>query len=414
MDKIIPLVQFTFDENDPQAGMKAISLVDKPAIESNFEYFNNAKPKSQYFAIAGYEGVVQGLALIPDKPILRYDMEGQPYFGYFTADTIKKLRNSFQKQLMSNNISIDHNGQPIAGYLMESFIIDSPERLADVQSKGIKEATLGSWYVQYKIDDPQVFQKVVDGELKGFSIEAFLQTFLKVNNNSSKIEKTMNKLIERFQSLLDEMKNSTELAAAPSGSSAPAAPSAPAASAPASGDSKSTSAKVVPSGEQVAYTTVGQPVYIIAADGSSKLAPAGSYDLDSGLEIEVDANGNLVEVADPNSPADIAEDSTEPASVDAPAGNMPPMMPMAQYEAEVAKFNAEKVKTEAEKAELNKQIVALKAEVEKLKKAPLAEPVVNPQPETKKFSKEELGKLTNLQRIALQRGIELPKKFAVK
>jgi hypothetical protein len=53
-------------------------------------------------------------------------------------------------------------------------------------------------------------------------------------------------------------------------------------------------------------------------------------------------------------------------------------------------------------------------EIEVLKKAPLADPIVNPQPEKKNFSKDEIAKLSTVERIALQNGIELPKMFSKK
>ena len=54
-------------------GMKAISIVDKPAIESEYIAFNKAEKKQMYFKVDDKKYIVAGLALIPDKLIYRVD-----------------------------------------------------------------------------------------------------------------------------------------------------------------------------------------------------------------------------------------------------------------------------------------------------------------------------------------------------
>ncbi len=193
MNKILRRVKFEIDPNEPISGVKAISLVDEPAIMSNFEYFNKAKKidKFQKFIVDGkeFEGVTHGLVLKPDIDILRYDALGEPYYGYFTAETIKSIRDKYHREMMTNQFNTDHNGDNmIDAYLIESFIIDSEERLADVKKKGIEDATMGSWYVQAKIDDAEAFQRVVNGELNGFSVEVYLDKILEKNNYKKDIK----------------------------------------------------------------------------------------------------------------------------------------------------------------------------------------------------------------------------------
>ncbi len=395
MDNIIPLIQFTFDENNPNAGMIGISLVDKPAIESQFQYFNRSTPiKSlEYFAVEGYEGVVQGLALKPDMPILRYDMNNQPYFGYFTKETVKKLRDSFQKNLRTNNVSVDHNGKSVDGYLMESFIIDSESRLADVKSRGIEDATMGSWFVQYKIEDKEVFDRVIKGELQGFSIEGFLQTFLSVTTNNNFNKSNTNKMkqfIEKFQALLDEMKSDKV--------------------------EKFEVAKIYDGVDSIEWSEIGQPVNIILPDGSKKLAGEGAYITDNEKEIVVDAAGNLVEIRSVEK--EIEDDNADGVNQPEPAVDSSTDEEMKkvveEYETKVSQFSVQVKELETTNQNLKSQIVNLEKEIETLKKAPLADPIVNPAPVKVALSKAELAKLTPMQKIAYQKGIELPKKFAVK
>jgi hypothetical protein len=60
----------------------AISLVESPAIESDFIYFD--KEAVQFAAVDTEQQMLIGPILIPDKNILRVDGEGQPYHVFFT------------------------------------------------------------------------------------------------------------------------------------------------------------------------------------------------------------------------------------------------------------------------------------------------------------------------------------------
>lgn len=167
-------VKFEIDPEDKGTGVKAISLVDEPAIESNFIAFSKEKPQYVELKLEGYKQVVAGLALIPDKDIIRLSGE-EKYIAFFTRDSIERIRDKFHKEQMTSNVNVDHSQDDfINAYLIESFIIDSPERLADVTAKGIKDAVLGAWFVAYKIEDEKVFKEVLDGKLRGFSVEIFV------------------------------------------------------------------------------------------------------------------------------------------------------------------------------------------------------------------------------------------------
>ena len=74
----------------------AISLVEEPAIESNFVFFE--KEKVQFAALNDEKRLVMGAILIPDKKILRVDGAGKPYHVFFKPETIKKLSEMYLKK----------------------------------------------------------------------------------------------------------------------------------------------------------------------------------------------------------------------------------------------------------------------------------------------------------------------------
>lgn len=195
-------IKFDIDENDKLSGVKTISLVDDPAIKSDFIAFST-EPQMVELKGEGFKHVVAGLALIPDKDIYRTTEDGEPYVAYFTTDSIERIRNKFHKEMMTSRVNTDHNQQNyVDAFLIESFIIDSPERLADVNSKGINGAAMGSWFVAYKIVDEQTFNRVLKGELRGFSVEIFVKKMLSKNEGKQPVIKENKKQREAKLRLL--------------------------------------------------------------------------------------------------------------------------------------------------------------------------------------------------------------------
>lgn len=173
-------IKYEIDPKDNKTGVKVMSLVDEPAMKSEFIAMSEEKEQYVELKVEGYKQVVAGLALIPDKDFLRTDADGEPYVAYFTKEAIEDIRNKFHKEQMTSNVNVDHSQISfIDAYLIESFIIDSPERLADVTSKGIKDPVIGAWFVAYKIEDDNTFKMVLDGKLKGFSVEIFIKKTFK-------------------------------------------------------------------------------------------------------------------------------------------------------------------------------------------------------------------------------------------
>ena len=216
----LPVYEFVIDETREDSGVKAISLVSSPAIDSEFIAFNKDQKKPQYIFLEKdekeYKGIVAGLSLIPNKLIYRVDGDGNEYYGYFSKDTVEKIRNKYHKELMTSNVNLEHDeNQYISAYLIESYLLDTEDRVNEVKNKGIADAEDGAWYTALKIDDKEVFQKVLDGDYQGFSVEAFLNKELKSlalsNNNNNilklkKMKKTfVEKLREQFAKMLDKL-----------------------------------------------------------------------------------------------------------------------------------------------------------------------------------------------------------------
>lgn len=271
----IPTYEFKIDDSQ-EAGVKAISLVDDPAMQSMFVAFENDKPKPKYFKSEEYEQVVFGVALQPDFPIYRVDNDGYEYYGVFSKQTIKQIVHKFHRELQSNKMNIMHSDWAyIDAYMFSDYIVDSELQLQDLKNKGITDAKIGSWIVAYKIEDPKAFKLVLEGKLKGFSIEAYLDAILVpfknklVDNKLKKEMKKINKsLKEKILSIFAELEKFERM--------------------------------LVPElAFEIEWSEVGQPVnkVIVDENGNETLQPLGQgeFTTDAGIVV-VDEQSNLVEV----------------------------------------------------------------------------------------------------------------------
>ena len=146
----------------------AISLVEEPAIESNFVFFE--KEKVQFAALSDDKRLVMGPILIPDKKILRVDGQGQPYHVFFKPETIKKLSEMYLKKKYVSNSTLEHDKKINGVTLVESWIKESLTK--DKSSLYGLNTPVGSWMGTFKIDNDEIWNDYVKtGEVKGFSIE---------------------------------------------------------------------------------------------------------------------------------------------------------------------------------------------------------------------------------------------------
>jgi hypothetical protein len=146
----------------------AISLVEEPAIESNFIFFD--KEKVQFAALSDDKRLVMGPILIPDKKILRVDGEGKPYHVFFKPETIKKLSEMYLKKKYTDSATLEHDKKINGVTLVESWIKESVTK--DKSALYNLNVPVGTWMGTFKIDNDEIWNDYVkNGEVKGFSIE---------------------------------------------------------------------------------------------------------------------------------------------------------------------------------------------------------------------------------------------------
>lgn len=163
------LYEMFIDEDNVKLGIEAVSVVENPAIESNFITLKQTK----YIELATIDKekrLLIGAALIPEKPILRVD-EDKEYYIYFSKETIRLASELFAKNKFHDKATLEH-AKPIEGMtVVESWIVEDKEK--DKSAIYGLDVPVGTWVISMKAENDEVYQKAKNGEIKGFSIEGY-------------------------------------------------------------------------------------------------------------------------------------------------------------------------------------------------------------------------------------------------
>jgi len=158
-------------EDFSQQGIFTISIVDKPAIQSNFIYLSEQEEKKNHgvFMFNEYRKEVVGAFLIPDKLIRRYNDEFGEYYIRFSKETIEELVYKFSKDGIFNMFNIEHSEGVDDIYLTELWIKESDQDKSAYI--GFSDLPVGTAFLKAKIDNDMVWEDIKGGKLNGFSIE---------------------------------------------------------------------------------------------------------------------------------------------------------------------------------------------------------------------------------------------------
>lgn len=176
----------------------AISMVEAPAMESDFVALaEQAEDKVQAFLESDERHMVYGAALIPDKEIYRNNGE-QEYYISFTKESIEKMSQEFMKQFRQNEVTLDHEEMANDITITESWLVEDPYK-DKANALGI-DVPKGSWMVGMKVNEIDTWERVKNGELKGFSVESMisLEDFSKQNNTNMTDNEMLSKIKEMF------------------------------------------------------------------------------------------------------------------------------------------------------------------------------------------------------------------------
>ena len=200
---MIPVFEARIEADD--SGIYKVSLVDFPAVESDFVYFDK-QAKMLKLAITNEEQrLVTGVIMRADFPIYRCSKDMGEYYIVYSKDTIKIMAEKMMADNTFNNINIQHeDGTDVEGInLVEIFIKDTDK---GIDPKGFEYIENGSLFATYKVNVDSIWEQIKAGEFRGFSLEGLFDliptnvamTKQEKNKNTNIMKQMLKKLVKSF------------------------------------------------------------------------------------------------------------------------------------------------------------------------------------------------------------------------
>lgn len=174
----------------------AVSLVEDPAIESNFIALSKERIPIK---LEDEKRLLVGAALVPNKPIYR-NVNGKEFYISFDEATIEKLAQDFLANDYQHNVTVEHQDNVDDIVVVESWIKTSENDKS--VGYGLNEP-IGTWFIGMKVNNDEIWQRIKDGYYKGFSIEAIVGLDEFINNNN--LQLSMDKeFIDKLREIIYE------------------------------------------------------------------------------------------------------------------------------------------------------------------------------------------------------------------
>jgi hypothetical protein len=165
--EMIPVFELEVNE---EKQMMAVALVDRPAIEVNWEAFSHS-PDYSFKVVDEDRRIVTGAIMIPNIDIPRLTKDGRPYAVRFTEQAIERAVMLFMREGRTRAVNTMHNSTdiPEGVWIFEMFIADTKRGIAPPDR--FKDLPNGTAFCSMLIDNDEVWADVKSGKFRGFSIE---------------------------------------------------------------------------------------------------------------------------------------------------------------------------------------------------------------------------------------------------
>lgn len=251
-------------------GVFGISLVETPAIESNFIALSKQK-QIKLSTIDNDKRLLLGAVLVPDLEIYR-NQNGHEFFIKFSKETIRKSMENFFKMSYQQNSSLEHDKEIEGVTFVESWIKED-----DVHDKSVQygmNEPIGTWYATMKVDNDVIWNDYVKtGQVKGFSIDGMfdLEKINLTQTNMNLSEQITNAIKSGFDAILNKTEEvKIEMA-----------------------QMKLVDGVTILEAESF---EAGQPVFIVAENGDLIPAPIGEHELEDNTILVIVEEGIIAEI----------------------------------------------------------------------------------------------------------------------
>ena len=189
---------------DDESGMLKISLVDDPAVMSNFQAFDAQKKLLMYEVADEEKRLVRGVIMRADFPIFRRDKEVGEYYIIYKADTIRQMAEKYLVENRQNNVNLMHAADSdVDGVQMVQFFIKDTS--AGIAPANFDEIADGSLFGEFHVTNDEVWAQIKDGTYKGFSLEGIFD--LCPEQNKDEVQEIVDTLDGKFKRLFKNTSN---------------------------------------------------------------------------------------------------------------------------------------------------------------------------------------------------------------
>ncbi|MBR2698817.1 MAG: hypothetical protein IKE76_09530 [Clostridia bacterium] len=279
-------------------GMRRISLVDRPAVSSDFVKLAEQveqKPVQMYAIQDEDKRLVRGVVMRADYPIYRRDAKAGEYYIVYKADTIREMAQKYLADGLQNAVDLQHDGKDVSGVEMVQYFIK--DTAAGVNPAGFEDIADGSLFAEFKILDDDIWAAVKDGTYNGFSLEGYFT--LVPNENVDEVQEIVDALeaIGAYFNKQDKQMKKTKFGRVLQALAKVLVEFA---------NTNTDRGIVYWEGEE--DLKEGDALFIEDADGQRSAAPDGEYRTDDGKVITV-AGGVVSSIVDPE--AEVAENEAQ-------------------------------------------------------------------------------------------------------
>jgi len=171
------------EENEEMVGIEAVSIVENPAIESDFIAL--ADQEIKLAKVDDEKRIVMGAALIPNKPIFRKRNDTM-FYVYFSEDTVRRSSELFFQNGNQSNATLEHQMKANGLTVVESWIVEGEQDKSRIYGLDVPK---GTWMISMKIEDDKLWSEIKEGKkYKGFSIEGYFADKASIKKSDAKSE----------------------------------------------------------------------------------------------------------------------------------------------------------------------------------------------------------------------------------
>lgn len=188
--------------SDAETGMFKISLVDDPAVMSNFQAFDKQNIPQMYAIQDEEKRLVRGVVMRADFPIYRRDDKMGEYYIIYKADQIRIMAEKYLAESRQNDVNVMHKkDSDVDGVQMVQYFIKGD----GVSVEGFDECADGSLFAEFHIVNDDVWNEIKAGTYKGFSLEGVFD--MQPETDADEIQDIVDKLDGAFRKLFKNNNN---------------------------------------------------------------------------------------------------------------------------------------------------------------------------------------------------------------